>query len=145
MLHILFSEHHVIQTAHISYCNSTGSQLTISEWIKEKNCLNVLQCNHRFCSLLSFWAVTVLPTLSAIHETHTCSNSRCFNCKTVPVDMPNPVWKHFGYSQLWPSWQVYSQNRAGSYIPDPTSRIQFNSIFPKKVWIILYTTDPELI
>ena len=52
------------------------------------------------------------------------------------VNMLDPIQKCFGYSQLWP---VCSQNWTGSYIiymPDPTSRIQFSFIFPKKTWII---------
>ena len=28
-------------------------------------------------------------------------------------------------------------------MPDPTSRIRFNSVFPKKAWIILRKTDPD--
>ena len=85
VLHILFSEHHVIQTAHISYCNSTGSQLTISEWKKEKNCLNVLQCNHRFCPLLSFWATAPLQSfqLSLLFTRHT--HAQTPNASTVKL------------------------------------------------------------
>ena len=30
-------------------------------------------------------------------------------------------------------------------MPDPTSRIRFSSVFPKKAWIILCKTDPDLI
>ena len=30
--------------------------------------------------------------------------------------MPDPIWKRFGYGQLWPLRPVCSQNRAGSYI-----------------------------
>ena len=52
--------------------------------------------------------------------------------------MPHPIRRRFGYSQLWP---LCSQNRAGLYMPDPTSRIGFCSIFPKKTWIILCKTD----
>ena len=28
-------------------------------------------------------------------------------------------------------------------MPDPTSRIRFCSVFPKKAWIIFYRTDPD--
>ena len=30
-------------------------------------------------------------------------------------------------------------------MPDPTSRVRFSSVFPKKAWIILCTTDLDLI
>ena len=56
----------------------------------------------------------------------------------IPVNMPDPIRKAFGYGQLWPA---YSRNRAGSYTPDPTSGIRFSSVFPKKVWGILCKTD----
>ena len=36
-----------------------------------------------------------------------------------------------------------SQNWAGQYMLDPTSRIHFSSFFPKKAWIILCKTDPD--
>ena len=29
------------------------------------------------------------------------------------------------------------------YVPDPTSRIRFSSVLPKKTWIILRNTDPD--
>ena len=51
--------------------------------------------------------------------------------------MPDPIRKRFGYGQLWPLRPACSQNRAGSYMPNPTSRIRFSSVFPKKAWIIL--------
>ena len=44
----------------------------------------------------------------------------------------------FGYNQLWPA---SIQNQAGLYMPDPTSLIQFGSIFSKKAWMILCKTD----
>ena len=43
--------------------------------------------------------------------------------------MPDPIRKRFGYDQLWPLLRACSQNRAGSYMPDPTSRIRFRSVF----------------
>ena len=60
-----------------------------------------------------------------------------------PVNMPDPIRKCFGYGQLWPLWPACSQNRAESYMPDPTSRIRFSFIFPKKARIILCKTDPD--
>ena len=62
---------------------------------------------------------------------------------SVPVNMPDPIRKRFGYGQLWPLRPMCSQNRAGSFMPDPTSRIHFSSVFPKKAWIILRKTDPD--
>ena len=56
--------------------------------------------------------------------------------------MPDPIRKRLGYGQLWPAC---SQNRPESYLPDPTFRIRFSSVFPKKATIILRKTDPDLI
>ena len=55
--------------------------------------------------------------------------------------MPDPIRKRFGYGQLWPLRPACSQNRPGPYMPDPTFRIRFSSVFPKKAWIILCETD----
>ena len=54
-----------------------------------------------------------------------------------PVNMPDSIRKRLGYGQLWASY------RAGSYMPDPTSRIRFGSVFPKTAWIILCKPDPD--
>ena len=73
------------------------------------------------------------------------SQSSRASCKALnPVNMPGPIRKRFGYSQLWPLRPACnSQNRAGSYMPDPTSCIRFSSVFPKKAWAILCKTDPD--
>ena len=69
----------------------------------------------------------------------------CRSCKGIqvrinfPVHMLDPIRKHFGYGQVWP---MCSQNRAGSYIPDPTYCILFSSVFPK-VWV--YCAKPTQI
>ena len=47
----------------------------------------------------------------------------------IPVNMPDPIRKRFGYGQLWPPRPARSQKRARSYMPDPTSRILFSSFF----------------
>ena len=57
------------------------------------------------------------------------------------VNMPDPIRKRFGYGQLWPLRPACSQNRTGSYMPDPTCRILFSSVSPKKAWVILCKTD----
>ena len=62
--------------------------------------------------------------------------------RLYPVNMPDPTRKHFGYGQLWPLRPACCQNRAGSYMRDPTSCIRFSSFFPKKARIILYKTAP---
>ena len=49
----------------------------------------------------------------------------------VPVNMPDPIRKRFGYSQLWALRPACSQNRPGSCMPGPTSRILLSSVFPK--------------
>ena len=49
--------------------------------------------------------------------------------------MPDLIRKSFGYGPLWPLWPLRpacSQNWAGSYMPDPTSRIHFSSVLPEK-------------
>ena len=55
--------------------------------------------------------------------------------------MPDTIRKRFGYGQLCPLRPTCSQNRAGLYMSDPTSRIPFSPVFPKKAWIILYKID----
>ena len=57
--------------------------------------------------------------------------------------MPDPIRKRFGYGQLWPLRPACSQNQAGWYMPDLTSRIRFSSVFPKKTRIMLRKTDPD--
>ena len=53
------------------------------------------------------------------------------------------IRKRFGYSQLWPLQPACSQNQAGSYMPDPTSRIHFRSFLSKKAWITMGKTHPD--
>ena len=69
--------------------------------------------------------------------------------RNTPVNMPDPIRKRFCYVQLWPLRPECSQNRAEQYMPDPTSRIRFSSVFffflTKKAWVILCKTDPDLI
>ena len=52
----------------------------------------------------------------------------------ILVNMPDPIRKRFHYGLLWPLRPACSRNRAGSYMPDPTSGIHFSSVFPKKAW-----------
>ena len=58
-----------------------------------------------------------------------------------PVNLPDPIWKHFSYGQLWPLQPVRHQNQAGLRVPDLTSHIHFSSVFPKKAWIMLCKAD----
>ena len=55
-------------------------------------------------------------------------------CYTIlyQINMPDPIRKRFGYGQLWPLRPACSQNRAGSYMPDPTSCIRFSSFFQRR-------------
>ena len=67
--------------------------------------------------------------MASIAFRHLPPNSERIN----PINMPDPIRKCFGYnSQLWPLWPACSQNRAGYYMPDPTSRIRFSSVFSKE-------------
>ena len=57
----------------------------------------------------------------------------------------------FGYGQLWPLRPVMAitasvQPVSGRivYMPGPSSRIRFGSVFPKKALIVLRKTDPAL-
>ena len=59
--------------------------------------------------------------------------------------MSDLIRKHFDYGQLWPLWPACSQKMAELYIPDPTSRIQFGSVFPEKAWTILCKPNSDLI
>ena len=60
--------------------------------------------------------------------------------------MPDPTQKRFVYGQLWPLRPACSHDRAGSYLPDLTSRIRYSSVFVfvlKKAWIMLYKSDQD--
>ena len=72
--------------------------LPISEQIQ--NCLHVLQCNHRFRSLLSFWATTPLQSLLFIRHTH---------AQTPMIQRQNPWLSHF--LTLWPPYLEQSPPR----------------------------------
>ena len=94
-------------------------------------CLGFLMCAQRLISVH-----TLCPRgLNQRHKTVSSKHARW-----------DQIRKHFSYGQLWPLRPAGSQNRAGSYIPDPTSRIWFSSVLPK-AWIIklLCKTDPDLI
>ena len=56
---------------------------------------------------------------------------RVNSCRSAsrPINMPDPIRNRFGYCHLWPLRPACSQNRPGSYMPDPTSRIRFSSLF----------------
>ena len=58
-----------------------------------------------------------------------------------PIDILDLIQKYFGYCRLWPLWPVCSQNQSRSYMPDPTSCIQFSSVFSKKALIMLCKTN----
>ena len=80
-----------------------------------------------------------------LSKAHCCESDSAFvhDRPASPVDMLDPIRKRFVYGLLWPLWPACGQNRAGSYMPDPTSRIRFSSVFPKKAWITLCKTDPD--
>ena len=59
--------------------------------------------------------------------------------------MPDPIERHFSYGQLSQLQPAYSQNRAGSYMPDLTFCIWFGSVLQKKAQITLCKTGPALI
>ena len=61
-------------------------------------------------------------------QLHKVSCSRFY---MYPVNMPDTTRKRFGYGQLWPLRPACSQNQAGSYMPDPTSRVCFSSVFQR--------------
>lgn len=88
-------------------------------------------------------SVSLVPRLNCIsrHQVSltTPDTAHC------PANMPDPVWTHFAYRQLWPLWSECNQNHAILYIMDLTPCICLGSILPNKVWIILCRTGPDLI
>ena len=61
-----------------------------------------------------------------------------------PVNMLDPIQKHFGWGQSWPFWPVCSQNQPGLYMPGLISCILLSSsVFPKKARAILCKTNPD--
>ena len=88
------------------HTSPTATPLAPNFWMnKIQNCLHVLECNHRFRSLLSFWATyytfTVLPALSALRQTHACSFPlspifvRHTHAQTPTLQPQNPWLSHF--------------------------------------------------
>ena len=66
----------------------TATPLAPNFWTnKIQNCLHVLKCNHKFHSLLSFWATTPLQSfpLSLLFIRHTCSNSNTSTAKLMAL------------------------------------------------------------
>ena len=59
--------------------------------------------------------------------------------------MWDPIWKRFDYGRLWSLQPACCQNQAGSYMLDPTTHIRFGSVLSKKAWIMLCSTDLDLI
>ena len=78
-----------MKTAHLSYSNSTGFQVLNKS--DTKLLAHVLQDNNRFCPLslifLNFCTFKFLPALSALRQTHACSNSN--------LQPQNPWLSHF--------------------------------------------------
>ena len=69
----------------------TATSLAPNFWTNNiQNCLHVLQRNHRFRTLLSFWvyyAFTVLPAPSALRQTHACLNSNASTVKPMAFSL----------------------------------------------------------
>ena len=112
----------------------------------------VLFCCCSFHPKLSSWFLSLfvgVVVVVVIHDSpHDISEEiqRSILCpRNTPVNMPDPIRKRFCYGQLWLLRPACSQNRARSCMPDPTSRIRFCSVFPKKGWIIFRKTDPDSI
>ena len=54
----------------------------------------MLQCNHCFpppLIFLSYYTLTVFPTLSALHQTHACSNSNASTTKPIAFALPHTL------------------------------------------------------
>ena len=66
---------------------------------------------------------------------------------TNPVNVLDPIRKRFGYGQSRPVVAVTASAQPESarivHMPDPTSRIRFSSVFPKKAWLTVCKTDPD--
>ena len=106
---------------------------------KIQNCLHVLQRNHRFRSLLSFWAATPLqgrtPALSALRQTHARSKS---NDSTA-----NPMAFELSLT-LAPTSGTISPKTSGTlllshslFLQKPTQDISFLRIFQLKHIVLL--------
>ena len=50
----------------------------------------------------------------------------------VPSNHAGSIRKCTGYGQLWPLRAACGQNRAGSYMPDPTSRVSLVPFFQRR-------------
>ena len=85
LLHILFSEHHAINTAHPSYSNFTGFQFLDTSNTKLPVCVTTQSLVPPPLTFLNYCSCTALPALSALHQTHAYSNSDSFSRKTHGV------------------------------------------------------------
>ena len=75
LLPALFSEHHAIKTARLSYSNSIGTRVRTN---KIQNCLLVLKGNHSFRPFLSIWTAAL-----TLRQIHACSNSNVSTAKPM--------------------------------------------------------------
>ena len=90
-------------------------------------------------AVLEFWEHASAVLVFWGHTSFRAYQSNTGIFTIIPVNMPDPIWKHFW---LWP---VCSQNWAGMYMLDLISHIWFGSILPKKkAWTILYKTSQDL-
>ena len=110
------------------HTSPTATPLAPNFWTdKIQNCLHVLQCNHRFHSLLSFWAATltftVLPALSALRQTHTRSKSNTSTTKPMAFAL-----SHTG-PHIWNNLPQDIGHSATLFLQKPTQDIYLLRIF----------------
>ena len=82
-LHVLFSEHHAINTAHLSYSNITGSRFLNASSTKLPVCDTTQSLVSSPLTFLNYCNCTALPALSALHHTHAYSNSDASTAKLM--------------------------------------------------------------
>ena len=74
-LHVLFSEHHAINTARASISNFTGFLFLNGSHTKLPVCVTTQSLVPPHLTCLNYCSCTALPALSALHQTQAYSNS----------------------------------------------------------------------
>ena len=83
LLHVLFTEHHAINTAHPSYSNFIGFRFLNPSNTKLPVCVTIQSLVPPPFTFLNNCSSTALPALSALHQTHPYSNSDASTAKLM--------------------------------------------------------------
>ena len=82
-LHVLFSKHHAINTAHPSCNNFIGFRFLNASNTQLPVCVTTQSLVPPPLTFLNYFSCTALPALSALHQTHACSNSDASTAKLM--------------------------------------------------------------